>query len=154
MIIEEIHKTTAQGASMSWIFYAMLSAFTGALVPVLSKVGIDQVDPVITTTIRTAIMAAVLFCLCFTCKKASVAQMTPIGWAMLILSGIAGGICFYFYFSALHTGPAGQVTALDRLSLVWAVLLSCLFLGEAFTWVSGVGLVMMVAGAWLITTVG
>lgn len=64
--------------------------------------------------------------------------------------GNCGGTLMAFYFSALRAGPAGAVSAIDRLSIVFVVILAAIFLGEAFTWKIGIGALLMASGAILI----
>ena len=46
---------------------------------------------------------------------------------------------------------AGRVVAIDRLSVVFVIVLAALFLGESLGWKSVAGAILMVAGALLIT---
>lgn len=65
----------------------------------------------------------------------------------IALSGIAGATSWLFYFYSLKHGPAGGVAAIDRLSIVFVVILAALFLGEGITWKTGLGSVLVLAGA-------
>lgn len=55
------------------------------------------------------------------------------------------------YFFAIKLGPVNGVVAIDRLSLVFVVIMAALFVGEAFTWRVGLGAALMVGGALLIS---
>jgi len=68
----------------------------------------------------------------------------------IIFSGVAGALSWLFYFLALKHGPAIGVAALDRLSVVFVVILAAMFLGEAFTVKSVAGLAFLVLGAILL----
>jgi transporter family protein len=56
------------------------------------------------------------------------------------------------YFKALSMGNATPVTAIDKASLVVTLLLSALFLREAFGWRTGLGVGLIVGGALLVST--
>ena len=71
-------------------------------------------------------------------------------WLMIVLAGFAGAASWLAYFLALRFGPATGVAAVDRLSVIFVIVLATLFLGEAFTWRLALGGAFMVAGALLI----
>jgi transporter family protein len=48
----------------------------------------------------------------------------------LILSGVATGLSWLFYFRALQLGDASKVVPIDKLSLVLTIILAGLFLKE------------------------
>lgn len=72
-------------------------------------------------------------------------------WGLLVLAGIAGALSWLFYFFALRDGAASAVVAIDRLSIVFVVVLAAVFLSEAITWRTLGGALLMVAGAILIS---
>lgn len=138
---------------MSWLIFAFLSAITAALVAVFGKLGIKGVDPTLATTIRSIIMAGFLVVVSFFLKKFhdfSFKSMSGTDWVMIVLAGVAGALSWLFYFLALKNGQATKVVAIDRLSIVFVVILAALFLGEGFGWKTAAGAVLMVSGAVLI----
>ena len=48
----------------------------------------------------------------------------------LVLSGMATGLSWLCYYHALQLGPASRVAPVDKLSVVFAIVLAVLFLGE------------------------
>ena len=72
------------------------------------------------------------------------------GVVFLVLSGIATGLSWLCYYRALQTGPASLVAPIDKLSLVFAILFSVLFLGERLGAYQWLGASMIAAGALLI----
>ena len=128
----------------------MLSAGFAALVAIFGKIGLKEVDSTIATTVRSVVMAAFLIITSFAIGK--VGLLKTINGKVLtyiILSGVAGALSWLFYFYALKTGPATGVVALDRLSIVFVVVLAAIFLGEGITLKSGIGAALMVGGALL-----
>ena len=70
----------------------------------------------------------------------------------LALSGVATGLSWLCYFRALHLGEASSVAPLDKLSVVFAIALAAIFLGERLVWQHWVGGGMIVVGAVIIAT--
>lgn len=136
-----------------WIIYAFLSAITASLVAIFGKLGLKNVDSTLATTIRAIIMALFLISVSLALKKFqgfSLSSLSSKDWLLIVLAGIAGALSWLFYFFALKIGPASQVAVIDRLSLVFVILLAALFLGESLTLKVVLGAILMVIGAILI----
>ena len=136
---------------MVWIIYALLAAIFAAAVAILGKIGLKEVDPTLATTIRAVVMAVFLLGAAAMLQKFSL--LKTVGnetLTFIIFSGVAGALSWLFYFLALKYGPATGVAALDRLSVVFVVILAAMFLGEALTLKSVSGLVLLVLGALLL----
>jgi len=137
-----------------WLLYAFLSALMAALVAIFAKLGLQNLDSTLATTIRAIIMAGFLVIVSVFLKKFDGFSIIGLGsreWLLILAAGIAGALSWLFYFFALKTGQATGVVAIDRLSIVFVVLLAALFLGEALGWKALLGALLMVAGALLIT---
>lgn len=137
-----------------WLFYAFLSAFTAALVAIFAKLGLKNIDPTLATTVRAVIMAIFLVFVALALKKfngITLASFTGKEWMLIVFSAIAGALSWLFYFIALKTGNATQVAAIDRLSIIFVIVLAVIVLGEALTWKTVFGGLFMVLGAILIT---
>lgn len=136
-----------------WIFYAFLSAIFAAAVAILAKLGLKGVDSTLATTVRSMIMAAFLVSASAILGKLSglsIGMFTGRQWVLIAGSGIAGALSWLLYFFALQNGSAGAVSAIDRTSLVFVILLAALFLGEQLTWKVGLGAFLMAIGAILV----
>jgi len=136
-----------------WLFYALLSAFTAALVAIFAKLGLKELDSTLATTIRGIIMATFLIAVSLFLGKFEGFSMSSLNtkeWILIALAGIAGALSWLFYFFALQKGPASDVVAIDKLSIVFVVLLAALFLSEGLGWKSFAGALLMVGGAVLI----
>lgn len=137
-----------------WLVYAFISAFFAALVAIFGKLGLKGVDATLATTIRGIIMAVFLFVVSFLIGKWNgfhVGSLSSKDWILIALSGVAGALSWLFYFVALKGGPTGPVAAIDRLSIVFIVILAALFLGESFGWKTLLGAILVSLGAILIT---
>ncbi|OHA90960.1 MAG: hypothetical protein A2832_00025 [Candidatus Zambryskibacteria bacterium RIFCSPHIGHO2_01_FULL_44_22b] len=134
-----------------WILYALLSAVFAAAVAILGKIGLKNVDSTLATTIRAVVMALFLVGAAAVFQKFSLIKTVGSNTlTFIIFSGIAGALSWLFYFFALKYGPASGVAALDRLSVVFVVILAAIFLGEALTAKSALGLLFIVGGALLL----
>lgn len=137
-----------------WLFYALLSALFAALVAIFAKLGLRGIDPTLATTIRSFIMAGFLVVVSLFLKKFQGFTFNSFSgrdWVLIVLAGIAGALSWLFYFFALKYGFASKVVAIDRLSLVFVIVLAAMFLGEALGWKVVLGAILMISGAILIT---
>ncbi|MCI3923583.1 EamA family transporter [Paenibacillus sp. TRM 82003] len=137
-----------------WLVYALLSAVCAALVAVLGKVGLNDIDANAATAIRAVIMAVFLVGVIAVQGKFSQVHDILLGnrraLLFIVLSGGAGAASWLFYFLALKYGKVSQVGPIDKLSVVIAVLLAVLFLGEKLSWAQSAGVAMIAAGALLV----
>ena len=79
-----------------------------------------------------------------------VALLTSRTWTFLALSGLATGLSWLCYFRALQLGEASRVAPVDKLSVVFAIVLAAVCLGEKLSWHQWVGGGLILAGAVLI----
>lgn len=136
-----------------WLIFALLSAATAALVAIFGKLGLSGLDTNTATAIRAVIMALFLVLVVLAEGKLSkAAEIFSNRQAMLyiFLSGIAGALSWLFYFLAIKLGKVSQVVPIDRLSIVFAIILSVLILGEKLSWKVGIGTALIAVGAIII----
>lgn len=135
-----------------WMIFAGLSAAFAALVAIFGKIGISKIDSTLATTVRAVVMAVFLVIISFSLGKVKLLEtFDSKAVAFIVLSAIAGAISWLFYFLALKNGPASGVSAVDRLSVVFVLVLAVLFLGEKLTWKSGIGAALVTVGAILMS---
>ncbi len=130
-----------------WWIYALLSALFAALTAVLAKIGIKGVDTNLATAIRTVVILLVAWGIVFWRGGIeTLPTLTRQNWLFLVLSGVATGLSWIFYFKALQLGKVSQVAPVDKLSVAIAILLSVLFLGEVLTWKAAIGAALIIGG--------
>jgi transporter family protein len=130
-----------------WWWYALLSAVFAALTAVLAKVGIKGVNSDLATAIRTVVILVVAWGIVLVKDHpADIFQLSPRTWVFLVLSGIATGLSWIFYFKALQIGKVSQVAPVDKLSVAIAIVLSVVFLGETLTLKTGLGALLIIGG--------
>lgn len=136
-----------------WLIFALLSAITAALVSIFGKIGLKGIDANTATAVRSIIMAAFLVFVVLIQGKLNqipsiISNRKTI--VFIVLSGIAGALSWLFYFMSLNFGKVSQVAPIDKLSVVFAVILSILFLGEKVSIISGLGVGLIAIGAILV----
>lgn len=132
---------------MWWIF-ALLSAFFAALTSLFAKKGLHGVNADLATAIRTVIILVLAWSIVFfNGRFAGIQALSKQNWIFLILSGLATGLSWIFYFRALQIGKLSQVATVDKLSLALTILLAFIFLGEPLTWKTILGGAMVVGGS-------
>ena len=136
----------------SWQFWALLSALFAALTAIFAKVGVAGISPDAATLVRTGvILLGLLLLVGATGQWPELTRASPRTYAFLVLSGLATGASWWCYFRALNVGDAARVAPLDKLSVVLVALFGAGFLGERLAGVNWLGIVLIAAGAWLVT---
>jgi bacterial/archaeal transporter family protein len=133
---------------MTWYLAAILSAVFAALTSILAKIGIKDVGSNLATAIRTSVILIFTWGIVF--SQGSVGEISRVSrnaWIFLILSGIATGLSWLFYFYALKVGEASKVVPIDKLSLVITIVFAGLILHEKITLQITLGAILMTAGA-------
>ena len=135
---------------MSWVLLAILSALFAALVAVFGKIGLKAIDPTIATTVRVTIMTAFFIVVSASLGKFKLlSSIDNRALTFIVLSGLAGALSWLCYFAAMKLGTASAVSALDRLSIVFIVIMGVIFLGETLTIKTGIGALLVALGALL-----
>ncbi len=118
-----------------WKYYAIASAIFAALTAIFAKIGIKNVDSNLATAIRTCIILFITWGIVIANSSlGGIKELTKTNWTFLILSGIATGLSWLFYFKALQLGDASKVAPIDKLSVVITIFLSFIILGESVSW--------------------
>lgn len=134
-----------------WIFYAFLSAIFASLMTVFMKIGLKNINPHVATAIRTSMVVIMCWILVFITRKTNtIKEINKKEWLYLLLASIATFVTWTFYFLALKTGSVKNVMVIDRLSIVFAIILSFFILKETITIKTVVGMVVFLLGAFLL----
>ena len=130
-----------------WAVYAVLSSVFAALTSILAKVGIDGVNSILATAIRTLVVVVMSWGMVFlTNAQGGIAEISRKSWLFLILSGLATGASWLCYYRALQLGQASKVVPIDKLSVVITLILAWVFLHEQFNMKSLIGAALIAAG--------
>ncbi len=130
-----------------WWIYALLSAFFAALTAIFAKIGIKGVNSDLATAIRTVVILFLAWGIAyFRGATTQIHQLSRQNLIFLILSGIATGLSWIFYFRALQIGKVAQVASVDKLSVALAIIFATIFLGEIPTVKMAIGALCIIAG--------
>lgn len=133
-----------------WIIFAFGSAIFAGVTSILAKCGIKKTDSTVATAIRTIVV--LLFAWLMVFVSGSQTQISSIGtktMIFLILSGLATGASWLCYFKALQTGDINKVVPIDKSSTILTILLAFIFLHESISIYSGIAIVLIGAGTFL-----
>lgn len=128
-----------------------MSAFFAALTAIFAKVGIKGVDTDLATAIRTVVILILAWGLAFfRGGVATIGTLSRHNIIFLVLSGLATGFSWIFYFKALQLGKVSQVAPVDKMSVAIAIILAIIFLGEPLTVKTAVGALLIIAGTFVL----
>jgi transporter family protein len=117
-----------------WLLYALLSAVFAALTAIFAKAGLKNVNSDLATAIRTAVVLVITWGIVwFRGNAGGISGLSRNNWLFLILSAIATGLSWLFYYRALQLGRVSEVSVIDKGSILFTILLSFLFLKEPMT---------------------
>ena len=131
-----------------WKYYALLSAFFAALTAIFAKIGVKDINSDLATAIRTTIILLITWGIVLVGNHMSeVKCIQSHTWIFLILSGVATGLSWLFYFKALQVGDVSRVAPVDKLSVVITICISFLFLKEPVNAKVVIGALLITAGS-------
>jgi transporter family protein len=130
-----------------WILYALLAAMFAGLTSILAKIGLADVNANLGTAIRTVVVLIIAWGIVFfTGRQYEIVDIGQRSWLFLILSGIATGLSWLFFFRALQMGDASRVVPIDKFSVVISMVLAFVILGEAVTIKTIIGGILITIG--------
>lgn len=133
-----------------WLLFALLSAVFAALTSILAKVGIEGVNSNLATAVRTGVVVILAWAIVFLSgAQSGLASISKKSWIFLILSGLATGASWLCYYRAIQIGEVSKVVPIDKLSVVFTLLLAFVFLHEQITPRSAAGCALIAAGTLL-----
>lgn len=131
----------------SWLVWSLLSAAFAGATAILAKIGVKDVDSNLATAIRTVVIVVFAWSVAMYTNTQSLATIQRKTWIFLALSGFATGLSWLCYFRALQLGEASKVAPIDKLSVVFVLVLAAVFLHEKMTWHHWVGGGLITCGA-------
>lgn len=151
LMVQKASEGEIAAVSRSWLIYALLSALFASLTTVLGKIGVENIDSNIGSTIRTFVVLIMAWLLVFVEKKGSkIRGISKKELVFILLSGVATGASWLCYYRALQTGLSSIVVSIDRLSILFTILFSYIVFKEKQTKRSMLGLALLVAGTVLL----
>lgn len=130
-----------------WWIYALLSAFFASLTAIFAKIGVKDVNSNLATGIRTIVILILIWGIIFFRGEAKqLNTLSKQNIIFLIISGIATGLSWIFYFKALQIGDVSKVAPIDKLSVALTIILAAVFLHEQLTVKTLIGAGLIIAG--------
>ena len=140
------------------IIFALLSSIFASLTAILIKIGLAGINSNLATAIRTIIILIMSWVIVFYTNSVnsintieSIKNLNTKTIIFIVLSGIATGLSWLFYFKALQIGNVNKVIVIDKLSIVFTIILAAIFLKEALNIKIIIGVLFIVAGTLIIS---
>jgi len=134
-----------------WVLFALLSAVFAALTSILAKIGLNNIDSNLAVAIRTIIVLIMAWAIVFfTGKHHDITNLGQKNILFLTLSGIATGLSWLFYFRALQIGEASKVIPIDKLSIVFGIIMAFVILKETITIKTIIGGILITIGTFVL----
>lgn len=135
---------------MNWVVYALLSAFFASLVAIFGKIGIKGVDSNLAVALRTVVIVGFAWIIVWYQGNAGdVFKISKYSLTFIVLSALATGLSWLFYYKALQLGDASRVAPIDKASLALTILMAFIVLGEKPTMGNVLGGALVVAGVFV-----
>ena len=116
---------------MMWLLMAVLSAFFAGLTSILAKSGFRKTDSDLATGLRTFVVLAFAWIMVFVGGSADqIRGISAKSLIFLILSGLATGASWIYYFKAQSMGDVNKVVPVDKSSTILTILLAIVIIGE------------------------
>lgn len=134
-----------------WLLMAVLSALFAGLTSILAKSGIRKTDSDLATGLRTIVVLAFAWVMVFIVgSEDQISSISTRSLVFLVLSGLATGGSWIFYFKALSMGDVNKVVPIDKSSTVMTVVLAIILFQETnHLWLKLVSVALLTVGIFL-----
>ena len=137
-----------------WIVFAVLGALFASLVQLLSKPALERMETSAVNMVR-AVVVVVVFAVALSWERGwgemSKGGVMSAGLWLAAASGVAAGLSWFFGYQALKLASVSQSYPLDKLSVVFAVVLAFVLLGDRPSLWNWLGILAILIGAYLVT---
>ena len=140
------------------IIFALLSSIFASLTAILIKIGLVGINSNLATAIRTIIILLMSWIIVFYTNSVNsistietIKNLSTKNIIFIVLSGISTGLSWLFYFKALQIGNVNKVIVIDKLSIVFTIILAAIFLKESINIKVIAGVLLIIAGTLIIT---
>ena len=131
----------------NWLLFGVLAAVFASLRTILGAIGIADVDANLGNAIRVIVVLIMSWAIVFiTGSQKGIKDIDKKSLIFLVLSALATGCNWLFFFRALQTGPVSVIVPIDKLSVILNILFAFIFLREKQSFKRLAGLACLVAG--------
>lgn len=133
-------------------FLLLLTTVVWGATPIMEKIGLSKVDPLVGATVRSGITTCGLLLLTFLLGKGrELAEVDARSLLLFGASGVMAGILgMWSYYTALKIGATSRIVPISATYPLVTSLLSFLILGEGLTFPRLIGTLLIVCGVWLV----
>ena len=130
-----------------WVWYAVLSMVFAGFTSVIAKLGLTGISGDLGLAVRTCfVFVFVLLFAAVVVPGRELGMLTATNLLWLGLSGVTTALSWVFYYKAIKAGEVSTVALIDKGSVVVALLLAWLVLGETLNAAKVLGGVLILAG--------
>lgn len=134
------------------ILLLIVTALLWGITPIIEKIGLAKIDPLVGVTIRSTIVTVGLFILTFILGKGkSLVQLDARSILIFGASGVMAGLLgMWTYYSALKMEATSKIVPIAACYPLVTAFLSVIILKEGITLTRVVGTALIVTGIWLV----
>ncbi len=130
-----------------WIIYAILTALFTSTTTIFGKIGLKDINTILSTLIRTFIVFILIWLyVIFTKKYKDYKKLKFNDIKFICLSGLTTGLSWLFYYAALQKSEASLVFPIEKLNILFTVIFSYFLLKEKINKRSLIGLFSIIIG--------
>ena len=134
-----------------WILFALVSMLFAGATSVLAKAGLRGISGELGLVVRTAFVLILVMALALpSVAREEWAILDRRNLAWLAASAATTALSWLFYYKALRDGEVSTIALIDKGSVIVALSLAWLALGEPFTAQKLAGAALVVAGVLVI----
>lgn len=137
------------GSEVSWQHFALASAFFAALTTVLGKAGVTTLNSNLATFVRVVVVLLFSAALLSVRGEWEWKALDRRNLSFLVASGLCTGLSWLCNYRALQLGKASQVAPVDKMGVLFSVVLAMAFLGETLSARAGLGVALIFVGGLL-----
>ncbi len=130
----------------------IVTALLWGVTPIIEKMGLARVDPLVGVTVRSFLVTIGLFFLTFLLGKGK--ELGSLDGKSIFLFGLsglmAGLLGMWTYYSALKIGATSKIVPIAASYPLVTTLLSMIILKEGVTLTRAIGTALIVIGIWLV----
>ena len=142
-----MNKKESKEKDNKWLIYAILTAIFTSTTTIFGKVGLEKINTILSTFIRTLIVFIIIWIYVISTKKYKDYKKLKLNdIKYIILSGLTTGLSWLCYYAALQKGEASLVFPIEKLNIVFTVIFSCILLKEKINKREIFGLLSIVIG--------
>lgn len=141
LMVKKTHKVK----NNNWFIYALLTAVFTSISTILAKLGLKDINFYLANLFRTFIVLIITWIYIYLKKEyKDIKDISLKNYIFILLSGISTTLSWIFYFIALKEGDASIVFPIEKLSAVFAIIGSVIFLKERLSYKNVIGFIFII----------